>query len=53
MTENAIAKAIADAADRIHTTLGPGLLESVYETVLPYVLGLPRGPSHNTPTGDA
>jgi hypothetical protein len=28
-TENAIAKEIVDAAFRIHTTLGPGLLESV------------------------
>jgi hypothetical protein len=33
MTENAIAKEIVDAAFRIHTTLGPGLLESVYDTV--------------------
>jgi hypothetical protein len=33
MTENAIAKEIVDAAFRIHTTLGPGLLESVYQTV--------------------
>jgi vacuolar-type H+-ATPase catalytic subunit A/Vma1 len=32
MTENAIAKEIVDAAYRIHTTLGPGLLESVYDT---------------------
>src|SRR6266699_1264858 len=38
MTENAIAKEIVDAAFRIHTTLGPGLLESVYETVLGYEL---------------
>jgi hypothetical protein len=29
MHENAIAKQIVDAAFRIHTTLGPGLLESV------------------------
>jgi hypothetical protein len=29
MTENAIAKEIVGAAYRIHTTLGPGLLESV------------------------
>ncbi len=29
MNENAIAKEIVDAAFRIHTTLGPGLLESV------------------------
>jgi GxxExxY protein len=36
MTENALAKEIVDAAYRIHTTLGPGLLESVYQTVLAY-----------------
>jgi GxxExxY protein len=36
MTENAIAKEIVDAAFRIHTTLGPGLLESVYDAVLAY-----------------
>ena len=39
MTENAIAKEIVDAAFRVHTTLGPGLLESVYDTVLAYELG--------------
>src|SRR5437588_10578024 len=39
MTENAIAREIVDAAHRIHTTLGPGLLESVYQTVLAYELG--------------
>ena len=38
MTENAIAKEIVDAAFRIHTTLGPGLLESVYDAVLAYEL---------------
>jgi GxxExxY protein len=38
MTENAIATEIVDAAFRIHTTLGPGLLESVYDTVLAYEL---------------
>ncbi len=38
MTENAIAKQIVDAAFHIHTTLGPGLLESVYDTVLAYEL---------------
>jgi len=32
MTENAIAKQIVDAAFRIHTTLGRGLLKSVYYT---------------------
>ncbi len=34
MTENEIAKQIVDAAYKVHTTLGPGLLESVYEAVL-------------------
>src|SRR5271165_2661315 len=38
MTENAIAKEIVDAAFGIHTTLGPGLLESVYHAVLAYEL---------------
>ena len=38
MTENTIAKEVVDAAFRIHPTLGPGLLESVYETVLAYEL---------------
>ena len=39
MTGNDIAREIVDAAFRIHTTLGPGLLESVYHTVLAYELG--------------
>ena len=39
MTENAIAKEIVDAAFRMHTVLGPGLLESVYDAVLAYELG--------------
>ena len=38
MTENEIAKLIVDAAYHIHVKLGPGLLESVYETVLAYEL---------------
>jgi GxxExxY protein len=38
MHENEIAKLIVDAAYKIHTSLGPGLLESVYETVLAYEL---------------
>jgi GxxExxY protein len=38
VNENAIAREIVDAAFRIHTTLGPGLLESVYESVLSYEL---------------
>ena len=38
MTENEIAKEVVDAAYKIHTTLGPGLLESVYEAVLAHEL---------------
>src|SRR6266446_8119882 len=38
MTENEIAKQILDAAFAVHTKLGPGLLESVYELVLAYEL---------------
>jgi GxxExxY protein len=38
MTENEIAQQIIDAAFKVHTRLGPGLLESVYETVLAYEL---------------
>jgi GxxExxY protein len=38
VTENEVAKQIVDAAYRVHTTLGPGLLESVYESVLAYEL---------------
>ncbi|MDP8205315.1 MAG: GxxExxY protein [Candidatus Electryonea clarkiae] len=34
MTENQIAQKVVDAAFRIHTGLGPGLLESVYEICL-------------------
>ncbi len=36
--ENAIATLVVDAAYRIHTTLGPGLLESAYERLLEYEL---------------
>lgn len=39
LTENAIAKEIVDAAFRVHTALGPGLLESVYNSVLAYEIG--------------
>lgn len=38
MHENEIAKIIVDAAFKVHTTLGPGLLESVYRHVLKYEL---------------
>ena len=38
MTENEIATQILDAAFAVHSKLGPGLLESVYEVVLAYEL---------------
>jgi GxxExxY protein len=38
MTENVIAQQTVDAAYRVHTVLGPGLLESVYKTALAYEL---------------
>ncbi len=38
MTENEVARQIVDCAYKVHTTLGPGLLESVYEAVLAYEL---------------
>ncbi len=34
MTENELSKIIVDASYKIHTRLGPGLLESVYEAIL-------------------
>jgi GxxExxY protein len=38
MTENEVATIDVDAAYTIHKRLGPGLLESVYETTLAYEL---------------
>ena len=38
MTENEIARQVLDAAFIVHTKLGPGLLESVYDVVLAYEL---------------
>jgi len=38
MTENEIAKIVVDLCIKIHRTLGPGLLESVYEAALIYEL---------------
>ncbi|MBN1908796.1 MAG: GxxExxY protein [Pirellulales bacterium] len=38
MTENEIATVVVDTAYRVHTGLGPGLLESVYEVVLAHEL---------------
>jgi len=39
MNENELPRVILDAAFSVHTKLGPGLLESVYEAVLAYELG--------------
>ena len=38
MDENEIAQIVVDAAFKVHITLGPGLLESVYEQVLAFEL---------------
>ena len=38
LTENQLSKLILDAAFKVHTTTGPGLLESVYEATLAYEL---------------
>jgi GxxExxY protein len=38
MTENEIGKIIVDAALTVHRTLGPGLLELVYEVILAHEL---------------
>ena len=38
MNENELSKVIVDICYRIHTKLGPGLLESVYEAILFYEL---------------
>ena len=38
MTENELSKIAVDICFKIHTTLGPGLLESVYEAAFAYEL---------------
>ena len=38
MTENEIAKIVVDAAIHVHRSLGPGLLESVYEAIFAHEL---------------
>ncbi|WP_341527920.1 GxxExxY protein [Nostoc sp. UHCC 0302] len=38
MIENEVSGVVVDVAYKIHTTLGPGLLESVYETVMDFEL---------------
>jgi GxxExxY protein len=36
MNENELSKIVVDCCYKVHTTIGPGLLESVYEEVLMY-----------------
>ena len=38
MSENEIARQVVDAAYKVHTKLGPGLLETAYEAALAYEL---------------
>jgi GxxExxY protein len=38
MNENDLAKVIVDAAFKIHTRIGPGLLESAYQAMMEYEL---------------
>jgi len=38
MTENQISKIVLDSAFKVHTNLGPGLLESTYKECLAYEL---------------
>jgi GxxExxY protein len=50
MTENELATVAVDISYKIHTTLGPGLLESVYESAFAHELDL-RGISYNRQQG--
>ena len=43
MDENEIAKIIVDTAFKMHKELGPGLFESVYESILEYELSNEHG----------
>ena len=38
MHENDIAREVVDASMKVHTALGPGLLESIYEAAMAYEL---------------
>ena len=51
MTENELATIAVDICFKIHTTLGPGLLESVYEAAFVYELKK-RGISFEKATGN-
>ncbi len=50
MKENELAKIAVDICYKIHTTLGPGLLESVYEAAFSYELEK-RGINHTRQQG--
>ncbi len=39
MTENQISKIVLDCAFKVHSSLGPGLLEKVYQECLAYEIG--------------
>lgn len=45
MTENDVSRVVLDAAIKVHSILGPGLLETVYESALAHELDL-RGLSY-------
>jgi len=38
MSQDALSKVILDSAFRVHSALGPGLFEHVYEVILAYEL---------------
>jgi GxxExxY protein len=40
MTENELAAIVVDTSINLHRSLGPGLLESAYESILVYELGV-------------
>jgi len=46
MTENEISKIVLDCAMKVHTNLGPGLLESAYQECLHYEINK-RGLMHS------
>ena len=50
MTENEISKILVDVFIKVHTQLGPGLLESVYEMAICYEL-TKRGINHKKQQG--
>ena len=47
MTENELSKIFLDIAFKVHTALGPGLFESVYENIICYELSKQNIPYEN------